>query len=383
MSTRRMVILGSLGLASIIAWRIRLIQVFSFLVAAGIQKSIHSDPEPDFEVLSSEWKSIQPSKMYSPSRSRGMITYHPWYDEFRPSMANRCLAEAAELRAGFIRIDIRWKDLVPDGRNVNELAWNWYNCYLAAASEWYGLEPVIVLSNPPGAVSGFPVDQRLKAWAQYVDAVARRVGRRCRYYQLLNEPNNPVYRIFPTTSTATALLSAAKVIRDYNPEAKTTINLLADLPGWLSELQDLLEHAGEAVDIIGLDYYPGTWTVSSASVTANWNRTLNSLLAKREAELSPLRGRPLAILETGYSTNARWARGELSQVKYFENLEQIAMGLDARIEKRDFLFMGIHELTDRASQEGLDPEAHFGLLRSGSLERKLSFSVVRQIFSQL
>jgi beta-glucosidase/6-phospho-beta-glucosidase/beta-galactosidase len=134
-----------------------------------------------------------------------MITYHPWYDHFQPAIANRCLAETAELGAGHIRIDVRWKDLMPDGRNVDEAAWNWYRHYLLAARNWYGLEPLIVLSNAPAPVLRYPVEARLAAWTRFVDALAQRAGHLCTTYQVLNEPNNPVFRIFPTQTTPLAM----------------------------------------------------------------------------------------------------------------------------------------------------------------------------------
>jgi hypothetical protein len=297
-------------------------------------------------------------------------------------MANRCLAEAAELGAGYIRIDIRWKDLFPDGQILNEAAWAWYDSYLTAATEWYGLKALIVLFNAPRAALRFPVDQRLNAWAKYVQVVAERVGRRCAYYQILNEPNNPVFKVFPDNYIPSALLTAASIIRRFNPEAKTTINILADLPGWLPELENILEKANGAIDIAGLDFYPGTWTVSSEPVSSNWNQLTDRIIAIRESEGSPLHGLPLAILETGYSTNVPWFRSEKSQLIYFESLDRAAKNLDARIGRDDVLFLGIHELTDSDSSGGIDPEAHFGLLRSASLERKAAYSVVQRLFRQ-
>jgi hypothetical protein len=379
--SRRSVILSLAGFSALLAWRSRLLQVCSFSAVAAIAKLLHSDPVPNFLVLSPAWKSVEPSRKYPASGSRGMITYHPWYHQFQPSVANRCLAEAAELGAGYIRIDIRWKDLFPDGHVLNEAAWTWYDNYLTAATNWYGLKTFIVLSNAPRAALRFPVDQRLNAWSEYVQVVAERVGERCYGYQILNEPNNPVFKIFPDDCLMSALLTAASIIRRINPEARTAINILADLPGWLGKLEDICEKTDGAIDIAGLDFYPDTWTVSVGSAASNWSHLTNRIIAKRGNEGSPLQGVPIAILETGYSTNVPWFRDERHQARYFEALGRAAKSLDDRLGRDAVLFLGVHELTDSDSNgRPVDPEAHFGLLRSDTLEHKAGYRVVQGLF---
>jgi beta-glucosidase/6-phospho-beta-glucosidase/beta-galactosidase len=312
-----------------------------------------------------------------------MITYHPWYHQFRPSIANKCLAETAELGAGYSRIDIRWKDLIPDGQNVDEAAWAWYEGYLRAAHDWYGLRPLIVLSNAPEVVLRYSVDSRLAAWNRYVDEVALRVGRLCNIYQLFNEPNNPVYRIFPTKTTPAAILTASEVIRRHNAEAQIVINILAGLWGWQSNLEEILQESGSAIDIVGFDYYPGTWTVSSGSDTSNWNRLVDLIAKSGETGASTLQNGRVAIIETGYATNLQRWRGEQEQVKYFKSLESAIKHLDTLVGRDRVALVGIHELTDNDTNTFLDPEAHFGLLTSGTLDRKAAFDVVRQIFGSV
>lgn len=381
--TRRTFALGIVGVTGLLAWKFRVLQVGSFLAAAAAKKLLHADPAPDFKTLSPEWQSLELARRYPHSQSRGVITYHPWYHQFRPSVAMQCLTKAAELGAGFIRLDIRWKDLVPDGKHVDDAAWNWYQSYLATGRDGCGLEPIVVLSNPPEAVLHWSVERRLEAWTSYVDEVARRLGRSCNFYQILNEPNNPVFRIFPAKTTPVAIAEAARVIRQYNTEAKTAINMLVDLPGWKSELEKLIEDYGSAIDIVGLDYYPGTWAISWDSVLSGWNRLADEMIAATRSETSPLHNRPLAILETGYSTNIRRWRDEKQQKAYFQDLKKVLERWNDQTGQKDLLFFGVHELTDSDSSAGLDPEAHFGLLTSESLEEKAGFNVVRQLFKGL
>src|ERR1035438_2903326 len=197
MASRRAIVLAFSGVVGAAAWRFRIPQVSAFMIAAGLRKRLLSSNTPDFRTLAPEWRNLQALQSPSTSHSRGLITYHPWYDNFNASIANRCLAETAELGAHYARIDVRWQDLIPDGQNVNEAAWTWYQHYLVAARSWYGLEPLIVLSNPPNCVQHLPIRARLSAWATYVETIARRTGELCKIFQVLNEPNNPVYRFFP------------------------------------------------------------------------------------------------------------------------------------------------------------------------------------------
>jgi hypothetical protein len=381
LSKRRAFIFGCLGIAGLSAWRYRIPQVGTFLAAAAVRKKLTSDPVANFRELASQWTSLKPTRNYFPSLSRGMITYHPWYHNFQPSLAATCLAKTAELGAGWIRIDVRWKDLIPDGRRVDEDAWKWYESYLRAANNWYALRPLIVLSNPPNGVLQYDINSRLAAWDRFVDEVAQRAGNLCGMYQLLNEPNNRVYRIFSPEATSMAILSGAKIIRHHNPDARITINVLAGLWRWQSDLQEILQKCISAVDIVGLDFYPGTWTVSSKSNSSQWNQFADSIAPSRDTRGSPLYGRAVAIIETGFSTNVRRWRSEDHQASYFRMLEDTIKHLDAKIGGRGLALVGIHELCDGDTHTFLDPEAHFGLLTSDTLRRKAAFDVVARIFS--
>ena len=312
-----------------------------------------------------------------------MITYHPWYHNFQPQKACQCLAEAAELGARYIRIDVRWKDLLPDGHTVDEAAWVWYQNYLLTARNWYGLEPLIVLSNPPANVLQAPIELRITAWKRYVNEVALRAGTLCGLYQPLNEPNNPLYRIFPKNRTCEAITSAAIAIRESNPGAQVIINVLADLVGWQSDLEEILEECGTAINIVGLDYYPGTWGISSQSASSNWDRIVDIISTRRQNFKSILGGRTFAIVETGYSTNVRPWRGEQQQVNYFRSMEGALIRLDKSIGRAGLFLVGVHELADDDSNSFLDPEAHFGLLTSGNLKRKAGFDAVQQLFTAI
>jgi hypothetical protein len=217
---------------------------------------------------------------------------------------------------------------------------------------------------------------RLNAWSRYVAEVAGRVGSLCNAYQILNEPNSPVFRIFPPKETPTAIRSASEVIRSYNENAQTTINILAGLWGWQADLEEIIRATGSSVDVIGLDYYPGTWTLSPDS---DWNPVIQLLGGARRSTSSPLHGRRFAVLETGYSTNFPVWRGESEQVRYLQRLERAVTRLDGEAGPERLVWLGVHELCDEDSQAFVDPEAHFGLLTSQALQRKAGFAELQRI----
>lgn len=382
---RRAMFLGTLVAASAVAWRYRVLQVGGFAAAAGLNKYLHPDEPVNFRDLAGEWKTLSTSEIpiRIQSKSRGLITYHPWYHGFNPAVADRCLSEAAKLGGTTIRIDIRWMDVMPDGDASNEAAWEWYEGYLAAACDSYDLQPMIVLSNPSKQILGMSVESRLVAWQRYVQEVTRRFGSRCAFYQILNEPNNPVFTIFPRDSTFKAMATAAQIIRRNNSAAKTLINMLVDLPNWNSDLDRILTECGWAIDIVGFDFYPGTWAISSRSVELSWDYLANKIRELRSKSDWSLGSHPLAILETGYSTNLKWCRDATKQMAYFKEFGNALARLDEAAGPGGLRFVGVHELVDRNSEAGIDPEAHFGLIDSNAIDRKPTFETVRQLFQRL
>ena len=374
--TRRKLLLLTATAVGALGWRYRFPQVSAFLLAAGLRRLLRRKPQPNFSDLAREWTRLGPLHANTPAPSRWMITYHPWYHDFQPTAANQCLAEAAALGVGHLRADIRWKDLMPDGHTVNEDAWAWYQAYLNAANGWYGLKILLVLSNAPKEVIHCNRAARLAAWKKYVVEVTRRVGSLCGAYQILNEPNNPVFRIFPREEIPMAVLSASELIRSHNETALTTINILVGLWGWRSELEQILKTAGSSIDVVSLDYYPETWTLSPS---VDWELVSDLLAEARRNRNSILHGRKFAILETGYSTNFPIGRTANNQVRYFQRFDRAVTQLDAETEPNRLVWLGVHELCDEETQAFLDPEAHFGLLTSKSLERKAGYAELRRI----
>lgn len=191
---------------------------------------------------------------------RVSITYHPEYHHYEPQMVDRSLAAIAQIGAGWLRTDVRWRALLPDAVNIDPKAAAWYRSFFVAARN-RGLRLVVVLSSPPQQVlNRESTTARLEDWNHFVEIATRELDIGDGIYQM-NEPNNPVYRFFDSEDAGTAITSAASIIRSRNPAARIAVNVTMDFWGWSEYLEGLMRRAGRSIDIIGLDHYPGTWTI--------------------------------------------------------------------------------------------------------------------------
>jgi hypothetical protein len=349
------------------------IRIPVFLVAAGLRRLFVSGGFPDWFTAATEFRRLTPPNR-AMSTSRGLITYHPWYQVFDAECVHTCLSEAAALGTTFLRSDVRWNDLIPDGKHVNQDALRWYLGYFEAVRAGYGMEPMIVLSNPPRKLRGCtPTELRL-AWEIYVQQVVDCFGHVCQSYQVLNELNNPLYRIFRSTEIPTALLSTAAIIRGKIPQAKVIVNVIAGVLPWRRYTQSLLHSCAAAIDVLGLDYYPGTWTFAGST---DWSDIEDFIRIVNDSTCEP------AILETGYASNIPFFRTPQQQANYFLAWKTIVPRLEAICRSRKLAYVGIYELCDADSSAWLDPEAHFGLLDSRTLAPKPAFREIQHLFSLL
>ncbi len=363
-------------LMQILTWPLRAIRLIVFVAAAGARMLTSNSVEvpPNFagDLLTSNGAMTNSRQIQSPT----LITYHPEYHHFRPAMVDASLAAAASLGVGYIRSDVRWRYVFPDGVHVNEQAFAWYRVYFKAARDRYGLHAIIVLGDPPPTLKGQSEDALLSAWAIYVQEVVKRLGDICDFYQILNEPNNPVYRLYSADRVCAAVSIAASAIRSRDIHAVLSINVATDLSNWKWWLEQILRGCGSRIDVIGLDHYPGTWTTSAPS---DWRDIRNFLTEVKSAKPDSIWfDHQVAIMETGFSTNVPWLRGEKQQVSFFD-----AFDAELQLEGDRIGLVGFYELSDRDSRAILDPEAHFGLVTSDRLTPKAAFARVREICSRI
>jgi hypothetical protein len=359
-------------------WYLRLPQLTAFLVAAGVRGQLHplcritdlpevpkwpNDTSADGEVLAR-------------LNSGALVTYHPEYHRFDPLLASASLAKAKELGFAWLRSDVRWFEVLPKGSDPFEPALTWYISFYSAARKT-GMRTMIVLGSPPPS-SSRDDELRIIAWERFVHISASRLRGLCDVYQLLNEPNNPIYRLFEIRTTAQAIKRASTIIRSLDPSARTAINISVDIPGWRKYLDQLLDLCGDYIDVIGFDYYPGTWSVGRGS---HWDQLFEVAAdSVRDEPDSKLRKKVFAIFETGYSTNSS-SRSWLEQAHYYTSLNSVIKQL-RQILSHERLIFGIYELSDGDTANHLDPEAHFGIFTT-TLEPKLAVGPIRDLMQAL
>lgn len=363
-------------------WRIP--QVGLFALSAGL-RAVLRRPRISPANAVDQWQQLPPPTTRSQlPQTRAVVTYHPWYNSFDVPTTIHCLEELAALGASYVRTDVRWSDVLPDGVTIDESAFTWYSSFFRTAVERYQLQPLIVLSNASDIVLSHGRRDHswlLGAWRRYIEAVVTRLGDICTHFQVLNEINNPVYAIFPAEQVGPAITSAAGIIRAQVADSQIIVNFLVDLLGWKEAIEDLLRAAGASVDTIALDHYPGTWTFSDSS---DWDGILSlQREIKASSADSPWHGHSLAVLETGYSTNVPWFRNGSAQADYYRQLAVILDRFASEQPGVPLTLVGFYELSDMDTHALVDPEAHFGLISSDTLQRKPAFAIVQQICHSL
>lgn len=352
----------------------RVPQVAIFTVAAAL----HSTWQNDFSIpreAANSWASVTPHTVMRTTHLSGTaVTYHPEYHDFQAYQASRGLKEAEALGVEFVRTDVRWSAVLPDGVTPDKKAFAWYRSFFKTARA-YGLNPLIVLSSPPESVRHLPKRELLNRWLLFVEQVVYNLGDLCVTFQVLNEPNNPVYSIFDSVTLPEAVTSASQLIKSRVPGAKVLVNFLIDIPHWRRDAERLLSQTGTSIDVVGIDHYPGTWALGPNKGWSSCMRTLAGIDTTIPGTL--WYGRDLAIVETGFSTNLPGLRAPDQQKDFFLDLDQSLRNLGPL--RNRILFVGFYELCDSDSHAFLNPEAHFGLLKDDCATRKPAFAIAQQI----
>ncbi len=359
-------------------WRVRFLQVATFLSAAGLRRWLHSPNSRGPGRRAAGWSGVGPPRLSTFALNpNAMITYHPEYHNFDPELVISSLMACLQLRVGWLRTDVRWNELLPDGIHPDPQAVAWYRNFLKSAADC-GLRNMVVLSTPPAAVLSQKGPGRLEAWGRFVEYVVSELGTSCSGYQLMNEPNGPIYGFLSQQDSAAAIVAGASIVHKADSAACVAINVSMDIWGWRQYLADTLHASGSAVDLIGLDHYPGTWTLGRGDRWAAVSE-ISEMIASA-APGTPWCGRRLAIMETGYSTNA-FRRDDREQALYFSGVQDVIKRLNSKSPQNPTL-CGIYELCDGDSEAWLDPEAHFGIMTS-NLKPKASFAAVGQLVEGL
>jgi hypothetical protein len=210
----------------------------------------------------------------------------------------RDLDLVAELGARYVRTDVWWYSVEPERGKYDRAALDAYSRFFDEAKK-RGLEVLVVLSNAPawaralyerGAREAF-----FAAFGRYAFEVAKLAGSRVQNYQLWNEPNH-VIDFVDGEGDIQLFVRGRAGIDAAVPGRTTMINLLVDGhdlpigPSWMTDVDFYLQHgAGRAIDVIGIDHYPGTWAYG------DWGGNI----LDRLGALGRRYGKAVAVLETG------------------------------------------------------------------------------------
>lgn len=220
------------GLSIFLLRRTRACQVATFLVAGGVRRLRLRKSLDGPALKSGEWESAPLPKAVPirDPRKSALVSYHPEYQAFDPMAVDPLLAKAAELSVGWLRTDIRWKELIPDGLILDMRAVAWYRGFLKRTRE-FGFQNMVVLSSPPDSVMSKRSDERLQDWRRFVEGVVNELGTYCDAYQLMNEPNNPVYSFFAADDAISAIKAGSHIIKAAPTQGLVAVNILMENMG--------------------------------------------------------------------------------------------------------------------------------------------------------
>jgi CDP-paratose 2-epimerase len=240
----------------------------------------------------------------APSRPFGIVE---WFRAGEHERTEAILPELSRAGVAHVRTHLSWAEYLSPGGP------EWFDWLLPRLSERFEVLPCIHYTPPSlsrtGKTSGPP--ERLRDYADFIDAVLDRYGSHFRAVELWNEPNNLLdwdWRLDPSFDLFSEMIGDAAywirqrgwfpVLGGPSPFDPGFFRLMGER-GILS-----LMHA------VGIHGFPGTWD-SEESSWSGWQEHVAELRAILH-EFNP--ATEVWITETGYST---WRSDEHEQVRRF------------------------------------------------------------------
>jgi hypothetical protein len=310
------------------------------------------------------------------------VSIHAGEVEYDPAMVEQAFDTALDLGVQGVRTDIFWFDIEPSRDSWDETRFSFYTDYVDEARS-RGLDVMAILSGAPDWAKDLYAsdpDAFFVELDEYVREVVGRVGPQVQRYQLWNEPNHLPDPI-ATEHDGQLLATIGSIVRELDPGATTYVNVMADIVGWEDHVTGWIEQAGDVIDVIGVDHYPGTWT---ATLYTDWG-PLQTLIDRINNPEDVWYGKRGAILETGFSSWAALVSDQNRQKVWIE--ESLPVAREMIRAAQDTGSFGIelvnyYQLIDTNTYgEGTGlyetgPEAHFGVV-SDQFEYKLGFEALK------
>ena len=282
----------------------------------------------------------------------------------RDTKRNRALDYIRDLGAVYVRTDIYVDELVNENHSINLNYKNWWDDYISAANA-RDLELILILNFKK---DGW-LDKKYSKSAQYFmpewryccAKVAQCFGDRVYYYQILNEENHPLSsdcNKLHKADECKAFKNAHQGLAQHDSDFKTIVNVYADWLGWANVLDRWCRDAGNYIDVLAIDHYPGTYNILKFD---NWT-PLEVLINKINNPNDPCYGKQGAITETGFST---WYPGSHKKHKDFVNtalpkIRRLTYDNNSDPEKNKIIIACLYELRDNIGGRGI--EGNFGIL---------------------
>jgi len=171
-----------------------------------------------------------------------------------------------QLGVSSIRTEFRLKDLLNRDGSINETTISRYRDSLRAMKE-AGLEaPTIVLFTPSDWMNNL-VRSDQSRMVQLYESCVKRTVQLCSEtevpparIQVMNEVNTKLQTKHGIDHTVNLIRKTAEIVKPIFPETKViTTVLTVPEKGWQNFTKNLLIKAGDNLDGIGFDYYPGTY----------------------------------------------------------------------------------------------------------------------------
>ncbi len=303
---------------------------------------------------------------------------------FPPSMplwkAELLINYAKDLGAQYIRFDVRWNVVEPKKGLFNMTALARYK-HIIEYMENLGIYPIVIVGTgiPGWAVN--PLESNPTAFLnyakQYAAKVSKYLGSYVTYYQLGNELNHPANIILKPYLVPIApqyIAALGKGVKSGNPYYIGIVNVYvgigASLPEWSLALITWIKLSGKYFDIIAIDYYPGTWSLTYFS---DWSPL--SILISIADEF----GKIPAIMETGYSTWNSWIASEQNQVNYINQAFPAILNI---AQKHYIAFLTWYELIDEPKASIIPQEKHFGVLHA-DMTKKPAYDTLKKWFHEI
>lgn len=237
------------------------------------------------------------------------------------AVAKEKLEAIVDLGAKYVRTDFAWNFIQPFSPEGKDMLWNksalkTFQEYLQLLKK-YNLELICILFRSPEWFDKLLFSgKKSEVWQAFYDysfKVASLFGSQVKYYQLWNEPNNFVHDSDAGNKCdfyAELMLQGDRAVRDSKiGEHTCSMNIMANNDNsWQNHLEQYFTHLNShdpyhTISVIGIDHYPGTWSLGPDS-WHDW-RPLDAVVKLVKGN-SFCAGKTIAIMETGYASRGHW-----------------------------------------------------------------------------